>query len=330
MAASVDDRRDRAAGRRVVAPSPRVHAWWLPWPAVERGSVRRGAAPAWRSTSSLARSPPLRRHTRAPPTGATSTAFVDWAGRLGRRRARPGRPPHAPPLPRLPRPPGGYARRTIARKASARSAATSPGSRRTGSIERRPGGRPVGARGRDGRLPRVLRDDELDAPARRTGAGRRPTTRRGRVARATTPCSSCSTAAACGSPSCAACAPATSTWPAAASRCGARAPSSAQVPAERAGGRRPLAALAATTGRARARRRPTTPGRRRVPQPAGPPPHAPRRAPASSTGGRPRPPTPTPCATPSPPIFSTAVPTCVLCRSCSATPTWRRPSSTPT
>ena len=59
-----------------------------------------------------------------------------------------------------------------------------------------------------------------------------------------------------------------------------------------------------------------------------------RRAHAARRPAHPRPPrrrprpTRTRCATPSPPTCSTAVPTCGRCRSCSATPIWRRPRST--
>ena len=49
---------------------------------------------------------------------------------------------------------------------------------------------------------------------------------------------------------------------------------------------------------------------------------------ASSTAAPRRPPTPTPCATPSPPTCSTGAPTCVPCRSCSATATWPPHSTT--
>ena len=50
----------------------------------------------------------------------------------------------------------------------------------------------------------------------------------------------------------------------------------------------------------------------------------------SSIGDRPRRRTRTRCATASPPICSTAAPTCGRCRSCWATPTSRRRSATPT
>ena len=49
-----------------------------------------------------------------------------------------------------------------------------------------------------------------------------------------------------------------------------------------------------------------------------------------STGERSCPPIPTPCGTPSPPTFSTGAPTCAPCRSCSVTPISPRPRSTRT
>ena len=70
------------------------------------------------------------------------------------------------------------------------------------------------------------------------------------------------------------------------------------------------------------------PGRRRVPQPPGPAPHAPRRPADPRPPARRRRPTRTPCATPTLRTCSKAEPTCGRCRSCSATPTWRPPRST--
>ena len=75
---------------------------------------------------------------------------------------------------------------------------------------------------------------------------------------------------------------------------------------------------------ARRRRAPPT----RCSSTSGAAPSRPATCAASSTAGPPRPPTRTPCATPSPRTCSTVAPTCVPCRSCSVTPTWPPPSVT--
>ena len=92
-----------------------------------------------------------------------------------------------------------YAKRSIARKVSALRRYFGWATRR-GLVPADPSTSLSAPRG-DGRLPRVLRQDELTALLDEPTRPRRRRSRRG--APATTPCSSCSTAAACASASCA-------------------------------------------------------------------------------------------------------------------------------
>ena len=181
----------------------------------------------------------------------------------------------------------------------------------------RPDRRAVGARRATAACPRVLRDDELTRAARRS---RRPgpTAIPPPCASATTPCSSCSTAAGCGWPSSAACAPTTSTSTAGTVRVWGKGSKQRIVP---------LSAPAVEAVAALARRRP---GRARRPPSPRPTPCSstsganasrPVTCGASSTAAPPPRPTPTRCATPSPRTCSTVAPTCARCRSCSVTPT---------
>ena len=216
-----------------------------------------------------------------------------------------------------------YARRSIARKVAAfrryfrwlRKPASSPSIRPSGSS------RAVATDGCRGccRTP----------TSTRCSTDRRPTTSRRGAAGATTPCSSCSTAAACGSASCA-----RSTLDALDLDRGGR---------RRVGQGRQAASGAAVASRPstrcgawlrdrrrRGRRRPTTVMVRRCSATSVAVASRPATSGASSIGGRRRPRTPTPCATASPPICSTAAPTCGPCKSCSVTPTWPPRSATPT
>ena len=172
-----------------------------------------------------------------------------------------------------------------------RCGATSGGCVAPGTVAVDPTRRRCRRRGGDGRLPRVLDQPRARRAARRR---RRPTTSRTGGGDATTPCSSCSTAAAlrvgelCGLD-----VDVARSRPAARSRCGARAPRSGGCRCQRAGGRG-AAALAARSARdVVPRRRAATAlfgnerGNRLTPATCA----------GSSTVGRRRPPTRTRCAT---------------------------------
>ena len=142
--------------------------------------------------------------------GGDLAGFVD-VGRAahGVARARRRRP-HAPaPLRRPPgHPPATRSARSPGR--CRRCAATSPGARAPAAIAADPSSGLSAPRG-DGRLPRVLRHDERSSAARRARRPRSWPTTHPRSGPATTPCSSCSTAAGCASASCARSARPTST-----------------------------------------------------------------------------------------------------------------------
>ena len=190
----------------------------------------------------------------------------------------------------------------------------------------RPDGRPLGAEGRGPPAAGAAR--RRAPPAARRAAGGEPATIRRRPRRATTPSSSCSTAAACGSASCAACASGDVDLAGGVGHRlgqGRQAAPGARSAAPAVDG---ASAGGSTGGRDALADAGAPPADAAVPQPARAAAHAPGRPADRSTAGRRRPRTPTPSGTPSPPTCSTAVPTCGPCRSCSATPTWRRPSST--
>ena len=238
-----------------------------------------------------------RRLHRRSPTGGTSRTFVAWAterravGGTGR-----GRPPGRAPLPRLPRTPTATGRRCKPRTSPGgcrRCGAGSPGSAAT-ARRRRPDRRPQRPQGRGPPAPGA--QGRRDPPAARRAAGRgrgrrRPAIRRQRDDAV----SSSSTAAACGSPSCAGCGSGDVDLAGGRSRSGARAQAAAgarsRPPAVEA------AARAGSTASATSSRRPGDAGRRdrAVRQPARPAAHQPRRAP------HPRPPVAVADAPPRPP-----------------------------
>ena len=179
-----------------------------------------------------------------------------------------------------------YAKRSIARKVSAlrryfawaaRTRAASPPTRRP-ACQRAAGRRPPAARAR------ARTSSPRCSTSRRRARGDDPTP----CAPATTPCSSCSTAAACGSASCAALSPgdvdldrgrAVTVW--------GKGGKQRAVPAQRAGGRR-ARGRGSARGRA-ALRRPATPPATRSSSTGGAAASRPATSGASSTAGPPSP-----------------------------------------
>ena len=152
----------------------------------------------------------VRRHGRGLPV-ATSTPSSPGPSGLGLDRPGRGRPPRRCAATSPTWPPAATPAARIARKASPLRRYFG-WLRRTGAIADRPVASACRRPRATAACPQVLRPDELDAAARRARPAAAPaTTRRRPSPRATTPCSSCSTAAACGWPSCAASARPTST-----------------------------------------------------------------------------------------------------------------------
>ena len=250
-------------------------------------SVRSSRGPSGSGPAAL---PP----STAPPCGATSPTSPP--------AATPGAPSPGGP------PPCG---------------ATSAGCDAPGAIEADPTVGLSAPRG-DGRLPRVLRPDELRVAARRSvgrpvrGAADGPGPARRRRARG-----------------------ALRQWPAGGRAVRTRRRRRRPRPASPHRLGQGVQAAGGAPRRARGRRRRAvarvTAATRSSPRPRPPAPSflnarggasRPATPAASSTAGRRRRPTRTPCATPSPPTCSTAAPTSASCRSCSGIQTWRPRSVT--
>ena len=261
---------------------------------------------------------PRPRSGRTPPMSSGSPSGP--AGRRARSgRCRPDRAASLPGLPGHPpvrqghhRPHGGLP--PLATSTGARSGAWSTPIPRPACPLPSP----------DSRLPRVLGHSELDAAARARGAppegGQRPSEP---STAGTTPCSSCSTAAVSGWRSSAVSTSTTSTWPAGGHGTGKGAKQRQVLIHDRAPGR----VRAWLDGpRAAIPRDDSPPGP--CSSTGGETGSGPGTSGGSSTAGRRSRPTPTPCATASPPTCSTGAPTCGWSRNCSGTPACRPRRST--